>query len=66
MNYLLNEKGARSVKICTLLDKPIKRKKEFNIPVDYIGREIPDLFVFGYGIDKGGKHRDLPYIAVQK
>lgn len=63
-NYLLNEKGARSVKICSLLSKPSRRKVD--VQIDYIGREIDDLFIFGYGIDKGEQYRDLPHIAFQK
>lgn len=61
VNHLKN-KGAKSVKTCTLLDKPSRRKVEFN--PDYVGREIPDEFVFGYGLDLFEKYRDLPYVAV--
>ncbi len=63
-SYLLNKKGARSVKICSLLSKPSRR--EVDVKIDYLGREIEDLFIFGYGIDKGDKHRELPHIAFQK
>ena len=55
-------KGARSVKTCTLLDKPSRRKVDFN--PDYTGTEIPDEFVFGYGLDLFEEYRDLPYVAV--
>ena len=55
-------KGARSVKTCTLLDKPARRKVDFN--PDYTGKVIPDKFVFGYGLDLFEKYRDLPYVAV--
>lgn len=58
----LTAKGAKSVKTCTLLDKPSRRKVDFN--PDYIGTEIPDEFVFGYGLDLFEKYRDLPYVAV--
>lgn len=58
----LKAKGAKSVKTCTLLDKPSRRKVDFN--PDYIGTEIPDEFVFGYGLDLFEKYRDLPYVAV--
>ena len=58
--YLLN-KGARSVKTCTLLDKPSRRKVEY-VP-DYIGLEIPDEFVVGYGLDFDQRLRGLPYIS---
>ena len=59
--YLLG-KGARSVKTCTLLDKPSRRRVEF-VP-DYCGTEIPDEFVVGYGLDYNERYRALPYIGV--
>ena len=65
LSYLvehLKSKGAKSVKTCTLLDKPSRRKVDFNS--DYVGKEIPDEFVFGYGLDLFEKYRDLPYVAV--
>ena len=55
-------RGAKSVKTCTLLDKPSRRKVEFE--PDYVGKVIPDEFVFGYGLDLFEKYRDLPYVAV--
>ena len=61
--YLLN-KGAKSVKTCTLLDKPSRRVVEFT--PDYIGLEIPDEFVIGYGLDYDEKYRALPYVGVLK
>jgi len=60
----LELKGARSVRTCTLLDKPSRREVEFD--VDYIGREIPDEFVVGYGLDYDEKYRALPYVGVLK
>ena len=63
VNYLLN-KGARSVKTCTLLDKPSRRKVNFK--PDYVGVEIPDEFVVGYGLDYAEKLRALPYVGVLK
>jgi len=51
----------RSIKICTLLDKPERRK--IDLPVDYVGFVIPDEFIVGYGIDYAQKFRNLPYIA---
>lgn len=57
-------KGANSVKICTLLSKPSRRV--VHIPVDYIGREIPDEFVIGYGLDYAEKYRNLPYVGILK
>ena len=58
----LTQKGARSVKTCTLLDKPSRRKVDF-VP-DYIGAEIPDEFVVGYGLDFDEKYRNLPFVGV--
>ena len=58
----LKAKGARSVRTCTLLDKPARRKVDFD--PDYVGKVIPDEFVFGYGLDLFEKYRDLPYVAV--
>ena len=59
-NYLM-KKGALSVQICTMLDKPARRV----VPVDvrYRGFEIQDEFVLGYGLDYGQKYRNLPYVA---
>lgn len=59
--YLLG-KGAKSVRTCTMLDKPSRRKVEF-VP-DYCGTEIPDEFVIGYGLDYDEKYRALPYVGV--
>lgn len=61
--YLKNRK-AKSVKICTLLDKPERRKA--NVHVDYIGYEVPNEFIIGYGIDYAEYYRNLPYIASLK
>ena len=58
----IKSKGPRSVKTCAFLDKPSRRKVD--IDPDYIGKEIPDEFVFGYGLDLFEKYRDLPYVAV--
>jgi len=57
-------KGAASVTICTLLDKPSRRTKA--ITADYIGFTVPDEFVVGYGLDYAQKYRNLPYIGVLK
>ncbi len=57
-------KGAASVTICTLLDKPSRRTKA--ITADYIGYTVPDEFVVGYGLDYAQKYRNLPYIGVLK
>ena len=60
----LAEKGAHSVRICTLLDKPSRREVEL-VP-DYCGAVIPDKFVIGYGLDYDEKYRNLPYVGVLK
>lgn len=57
-------KGAESVSICTLLDKPSRREKD--VHADYVGFSVPDEFVVGYGLDYGQKYRNLPYIGVLK
>lgn len=58
---LLTRKPA-SVKICTFLDKPERRKA--NIVADYTGVQIPDAFVVGYGLDYDEKYRNLPYVGI--
>ena len=63
VKYLLG-KGANSVKTCTLLDKPSRRKVDF-VP-DYCGVEIPDEFVVGYGLDYDERYRALPYVGILK
>ena len=67
LNYLrenLMGRGARSIKICTLLDKPARRR----VPLtpDYCGFVIEDAFVVGYGLDYDEKYRNLPYIGILK
>ena len=59
---LLKDREPLGLKICTLLDKPSRRKVE--VPVDYIGFTIEDHFVVGYGLDLDGKLRNLPYVGV--
>ncbi len=61
--YLL-ERGAKSVHSCTLLDKPSRREVDF-VP-DYTGREIPDEFVVGYGLDYDEDYRALPFVGILK
>ncbi|MDD6313354.1 MAG: hypoxanthine phosphoribosyltransferase [Firmicutes bacterium] len=63
MEYL-KHKGAASVRLCTLLDKPDRRKAD--IKVDFEGIIIPDEFVVGYGLDFAEKYRNLPYVGVLK
>ncbi|NLC76025.1 MAG: hypoxanthine phosphoribosyltransferase [Clostridia bacterium] len=67
LKYLVENLAARhplSIKICTLLDKPERRKAE--VKVDYNGFTIPDAFVVGYGLDYGEAYRHLPYVCVLK
>jgi hypoxanthine phosphoribosyltransferase len=59
----LTQQGAR-VKVCALLDKPSRRVAE--VQLDYLGFEIPDHFVVGYGLDFAQSYRNLPYVAVLK
>ena len=58
----LKVREPKSLKLCTLLDKPDRRVVD--VDVDYVGKEIPDLFVVGYGLDYAQKYRNLPYIGV--
>ena len=61
---LISERNPNSVKLCTLLDKPDRRKA--HVEVDYTGFQIPDEFVIGYGLDYDQKYRNLPFIGVVK
>ncbi len=63
MNYLHGRNPA-SIKVCTLLDKPGRRKVQFE--ANYCGFKVPDEFVVGYGLDYAEKYRNLPYIGVLK
>ena len=58
----LKLRNPKELRICTLLDKPERREVE--IAVDYVGFQIPDEFVVGYGIDYAQKHRNLPYVGM--
>jgi len=65
LHYLLDNLRSRkpnSIKICCFLDKPSRRRVQ--VKVDYIGFEIPDEFVIGYGLDYAEKYRNLPYVCV--
>lgn len=62
LSDILKSRGAKSVRICTLLDKPERRVVD--VKVDYTGYNIPDEFVVGYGLDYAQKYRNLPYIGV--
>jgi len=61
---LLKNRNPKSIAICTLLDKPSRRVA--NITAKYTGRQIPDEFVVGYGLDYDEKYRNLPFIGVLK
>jgi hypoxanthine phosphoribosyltransferase len=65
LNYLLRYlrgKNPKSIRVCSLLDKPARRLVE--IPIDYVGFEIPDAFVVGYGLDFGEVYRNLRFVGV--
>ena len=67
LSYLVENLKARrpaSVRICTLLDKPERRKMP--IQPDYTGAQVPDEFVVGYGLDFAEKYRNLPYVGILK
>ncbi len=67
MRFLLENlrlKKPRSLKVCSLLDKPANRKAP--VEVDYVGFTIPNRFVIGYGLDLEGLYRNLPYIAAKR
>ena len=59
---LLNTRKPKSLKVCTLLDKPERRKAE--VRLDYCGMRSEDKFIVGYGLDYGERYRNLPYIAI--
>jgi hypoxanthine phosphoribosyltransferase len=65
LSYLMRNLESRepsSLEICALLTKPARR--EIDVPVRYVGFEIPNRFVIGYGLDFGERYRNLPYVAV--
>ncbi len=64
MRRLLLARNPGSLQICTLLNKPSRREVE--VPIDYVGFDIPDEFVVGYGLDYDQRYRNLPFIAVLK
>lgn len=59
---MLRNRGPKSLRLCTLLDKPDRRVVD--VDVDYTGFQIPDRFVVGYGLDYDQRYRNLPYIGV--
>ncbi len=67
LSYLLQNlrsRGAASVKLAALLDKPEPRKS--HVAIDYVGFEVPNRFLVGYGLDAAERYRNLPFIAVLK
>lgn len=62
LTNILHQRNPAEIKICTLLDKPDRRVTD--VKVDYLGFNIPDEFVVGYGLDCAQKYRNLPYIGV--
>ena len=62
LREILLTRGPASVKICTLLDKPERRKAD--VKADYVGAQIPDAFVVGYGLDYDEKYRNLPFVGI--
>ena len=64
IKQMLENRGPASIRIVTLLDKPARRKAD--LKADYVGFEVPDDFVIGYGLDYDEKYRNLPYIGVLK
>jgi hypoxanthine phosphoribosyltransferase len=59
-------KEPASLKICTLLDKPSRRKEGITLQADYVGFTVPNAFVVGYGLDYNEHYRNLPYVGVLK
>lgn len=67
LSYLiknLNERKPASIELCTLMNKPERRKVD--LPVKYVGFEIPNEFVVGYGLDYAENYRNLPYLGILK
>ena len=63
---MLKTRKANSISICTLLDKPARRAPDVSIEPKYVGCDVPDEFVVGYGLDYDQKYRNLPYIGALK
>jgi hypoxanthine phosphoribosyltransferase len=69
LNYvyqLLMSRQPASLKICTLLDKPERRRPDVTLKADYVGFTIPNAFVVGYGLDYNEQYRNLPYVGILK
>ena len=65
VNHLLNKQPA-SLKVCTFLDKPERRRPGVTLVPEYVGYTIPNEFVVGYGLDYNEHYRNLPYIGILK
>ena len=63
--HILSKEPA-SLKVCTLLDKPSRRKPGITLQPDYVGFEVPNAFVVGYGLDFNEHYRNLPYVGILK
>lgn len=63
--HLLSRQPA-SLKICTLLDKPERRRPGITLKPDYVGFTVPNVFVVGYGLDYNERYRNLPYVGILK
>lgn len=63
---ILNNRGAASIALCTLLDKPARRAPGITLKTDYSGFNIGDEFVVGYGLDYAERYRNLPFVGVLK
>ena len=61
---LLQSRGPRSIRLCTLFDKPERRTVD--ITADYVGTTVPDAFIVGYGLDYDEKYRNLPFVGILK
>lgn len=66
LTRMLQSRGAASIKLCTLLDKPSRRAPGITLKADYSGFEVGNEFVVGYGLDYAELYRNLPYIGVLK
>ena len=64
LREVLEARNPKSIRICTLFDKPERR--EADVTPDYVGARIPDAFIVGYGLDYAGKYRNLPFVGVLK
>lgn len=64
LTELLQSRGPKSIRVCTLFDKPERREVE--VEAAYVGSQIPDAFIVGYGLDFDEKYRNLPFVGVLK